>query len=152
GVNEDCRGGMQILVEADTIREVSDRPIKCDNALVIDVGGKTLMPGLIDAHVHAYASDVNVRKIDAAGPAYRTAHAARMLNFALNCGFTTVRDIGGGDYSLWRAIEDRLIQAPRFLYAGKVLSMTGGHGDIRQMHEHLHSHDYCVCDNCNALC
>jgi imidazolonepropionase-like amidohydrolase len=46
-----------------------------------------------------------------------------------------VRDIGGGDYSLWRAIQDRLIRAPRFFYAGKVLTMTGGHGDFRQISE-----------------
>src|SRR3546814_14044058 len=61
--------------------------------------------------------------------------AARMLGHALDCGFTTVRDIGGGDWSLWRAIEDRLLRAPRFFYAGKILSMTGGHGDLRQMGE-----------------
>jgi imidazolonepropionase-like amidohydrolase len=152
GVNGECAEGMHVLVDAGTIREVSDRQIRTDNAHVIDVDGRTLMPGLIDAHVHAYASDVNVRKIDAAGQAYRTAHAARMLGFGLDCGFTTVRDIGGGDYSLWRAIEEGLIRAPRFLYAGKILSMTGGHGDIRHMNESEHSHDYCPCGDVNALC
>ena len=58
------------------------------------------MPGLIDAHIHAYACDVACRRSSASGEPYRTAHAVRMLGHALDCGFTTVRDIGGGDYSL----------------------------------------------------
>lgn len=151
GTNGDCPEGMQLLVESGIIREVSDKPIRVGAAQVIDVGGRTLMPGLIDAHIHAYASDVNVQKIDLAGDPYRTAHAARMLGFALDCGFTTVRDIGGGDYSLWRAIEDKLIRAPRFLYAGKILSMTGGHGDARQMTESQHVHGYCSCGTFNTI-
>lgn len=152
GMNAECREGIQVLVESGVIREVSDKPIKCSGAQVIDVGGRTLMPGLIDAHVHAYASDMNFQRVDLAGEAYRTAHAARMLGFALDCGFTTVRDIGGGDYGLWRAIEDKLIRGPRFFYAGKILSMTGGHGDLRQMSESRHNHGYCSCGDFNSLC
>jgi imidazolonepropionase-like amidohydrolase len=152
GDREDCPEGMQVLVEGGTIREMSSKPIKAAASLVIDVGGRTLMPGLIDAHIHAYASDVSVQKVDLAGDPYRTAHAARMLGFALDCGFTTVRDIGGGDYSLWRAIEDKLIRAPRFLYAGKIISMTGGHGDFRQISESRHNHGYCSCGSFNSIC
>jgi imidazolonepropionase-like amidohydrolase len=151
GVDGDCPDGMCILVEGDAIREISPKPIRRADAQVIDVGGRTLMPGLIDVHIHAYASDVSVQKVDLAGEPYRTAHAARMLGFALDCGFTTVRDIGGGDYSLWRAIEDRLIRAPRFLYAGKIISMTGGHGDFRQMSESRHDHGYCSCGSFNSM-
>ena len=151
GVHADCAEGMQVLIEADEIKEVSSKPIKCADAHVIDLQGYTLMPGMIDAHIHAYASDVAVQRIDAAGDPYRTAHAIRMLGFALDCGFTTVRDIGGGDWSLWRAIEDRLIRAPRFLYAGKIVSMTGGHGDFRQMSESRHNHGYCSCGDFNTL-
>jgi imidazolonepropionase-like amidohydrolase len=151
GTNAECPEGMQVLVEAGLIREVSDKPIKVSDARTIDVAGHTLMPGLIDAHIHAYFCDMNWRKTDAAGEAYRTAHAVRMLSFALDCGFTTVRDIGGGDYGLWRAIEDRLIRAPRFFYAGKILSMTGGHGDTRLMNEHAHTQGYCSCGDANAL-
>jgi imidazolonepropionase-like amidohydrolase len=73
-----------------------------------------------------------------------------MLGFALDCGFTTVRDVGGGDYSLWRALEDRLIRGPRFLYSGKILSMTGGHGDMRQMSESGHNH-FCACGHVNSF-
>lgn len=151
GTSADCRSGMQVLIESGHIREVSEKPLKAEDARVIDVAGRTLMPGLIDAHTHAYASDVSVQKVDYAGEPYRTAHASRMLGFALDCGFTTVRDIGGGDYSLARAIEDKLIRAPRFFYAGKIISMTGGHGDFRQMNESRHNHGYCSCGEFNTL-
>jgi imidazolonepropionase-like amidohydrolase len=152
GFREECAEGMDVLVESGQIREVSATPIKMTaDVRAIEVGGRTLMPGLIDAHMHAYFSDVNWHKVDTAGEAYRTAHAVKKLAFALDCGFTTVRDIGGGDYGLWRAIEERLIRAPRFFYAGKMLSMTGGHGDTRLMNESLHTHGYCSCGDVNAL-
>jgi imidazolonepropionase-like amidohydrolase len=75
-----------------------------------------------------------------------------MLGHALDCGFTSVRDIGGGDYSLAKAIADGLVRAPRFFYAGKILSMTGGHGDFRQIEERPHLHTMCSCGNVNAFC
>lgn len=107
GVHAACREGMQVLVESGVIREVTKREIQTSGA-VIDVSGRTLMPGLIDAHVHAYASHVNVQRMEAAGEVYRTAHAARMLSHALDCGFTTVRDIGGGDYGCREFIRNEL--------------------------------------------
>lgn len=117
GDSADCPDGMQVLIKQGQIRDVSSRPVKALNAHVIDVGGRTLMRGLIDAHMHAYGCDVNVQKIEFAGDACRAAYAARMLRFALDCGFTTVRDVGGGDFSLWRAMEDGLIRAPPFFRA-----------------------------------
>ena len=152
GKSADCPKGMSVLVEGDRIREVSSKPIRAPKqARVIDVGGRTLMPGLIDAHMHAYASDVNMFKVEALGTAYRTAHAVKMLGFQLDCGFTTVRDIGGGDYSLAKAIEDGLVRAPRYFYAGKVLSMTGGHGDMRRLEEVPRYHDMCSCGVFNSF-
>src|SRR6478735_10605958 len=151
GKSDKCPDGMSVLVEGNLIREVSDRPVKSKNARVIDVGGRTLMPGLIDAHMHAYASDVNMFKVESSGTAYRTAHAVKMLGFQLDCGFTTVRDIGGGDHSLAKAISDGLIRAPRFLYAGKVLSMTGGHGDMRRQDELPDYKAMCSCGVFNSF-
>ena len=95
-----------MLVEDGAIREVSDHPIKTTNAQRIDVAGKTLMPGLIDLHIHAYFSDLNAKVVDARDAPYRTAHAVKKLGHALDCGFTTVRDIGGGDYPLASAIAE----------------------------------------------
>jgi len=152
GVNDECRDGMFVRVADGLIREISARPISAPDALAIDVGGRTLMPGMIDAHLHAYASDVSVQKVEAMGDAYRAAHAVRMLGHALDCGFTSVRDVGGGDYSLAKAIADGLVRAPRFFYAGKILSMTGGHGDFRQIEEPPHHHTMCACGNVNSFC
>ena len=145
GTSADCAEGMFVRVADGFIQEVSAQPIRADDAQVIDVAGHTLMPGLIDAHVHAFASDVAVQKIESLGEAYRTAHAVRMLTHALKCGFTTVRDIGGGNYSLFRALADGLLIGPRFLYAGKILSMTGGHGDLRQIEERPRYQAVCGC-------
>src|SRR5215831_6468174 len=124
GTSADCAEGMYLRVADGLVQEISSKPIADKHARVVDVGGRTLMPGLIDAHMHAYCSDVSMQKVEALGEAYRTAHAVRMLRHALDCGFTTLRDIGGGDYSLAKAIADGLVRAPRFFYAGKILSMT----------------------------
>ena len=145
GTSAECAEGMSVLVADGLIREISAQPLAAPSAQVNDVGGRTLMPGLIDAHVHAFASDVVVQKVEALGEAYRTAHAVRMLRHALSCGFTTVRDVGGGNYSLYRALADGLIDGPRYLYSGKILSMTGGHGDIRQVEERPRYQALCAC-------
>src|SRR6185369_394283 len=67
-------------------------------------------------------------------------------------GFTTVRDIGGGDYSLAKAVAEGMVRSPRFFYAGKVLSMTGGHGDMRPVDEAPRYHDMCSCGVLNSFC
>src|SRR5216110_141392 len=152
GANADCPEGMYLCISDGLIQEVSTKPISTSGARVIDVGGRTVMPGLIDAHLHAYCRDVSMQKIEAIGEPYRTAHAVRMLGHALDCGFTTVRDIGGGDYSLAKAIADGLVRAPRFFYAGKVLSMTGGHGDFRPLEQKTHHHELCSCGIVNWAC
>jgi imidazolonepropionase-like amidohydrolase len=145
---------MSVLVADGKIQEVSAGPVSApQGARTLNVGGRTLMPGLIDCHLHAYASDVSVQRIEAQGPAYRTAHAVRMLGHALDCGFTTVRDIGGGDHSLARAVADGLVRGPRYLYSGKVLSMTGGHGDMRPIDQppHYEAGSACACGTVNSF-
>jgi imidazolonepropionase-like amidohydrolase len=151
GTNAECAKGMQVLVADGRIRDVSGRPIAASGARVLDVAGRTLMPGLIDAHVHAYASDVAVQRIEAQGAAYRSAHAVRMLSHALDCGFTTVRDIAGGDHSLARALGEGLVRGPRYFYSGKALSMTGGHGDFRPVEEPARDGLACACGLTNTF-
>jgi imidazolonepropionase-like amidohydrolase len=145
GTNADCAEGMNLLVADGLIRELTSQPITAPDAQVIDVAGRTLMPGLIDAHIHAFASDVAVQRGEALGEAYRSAHAVRMLGHALQCGFTTVRDIGGGNYSLYKAAADGLFVGPRYFYSGKIMSMTGGHGDFRQIEEAPRYQSVCAC-------
>jgi len=101
---------------------------------VIDVRGRVLMPGLIDAHYHAYAGENHFRTLEEL-PLTLLAHRARKyLEASLRRGFTSVRDAGGADYGLWRAIEDGEFKAPRLFFGGKALSQTGGHGDARPAH------------------
>lgn len=146
GTNADCPEGLSVRVEDGIIRELSAAPIAAgEDTQVIDCAGRTLMPGLIDCHVHAFAADVSVLRIEQLGEAYRSAHAVRMLQHALACGFTTVRDVGGGNHSLARALADRVFDGPRFLYAGKILSMTGGHGDMRPIDEPPRWQGVCAC-------
>jgi imidazolonepropionase-like amidohydrolase len=126
----ELRPGHHVLVEADRIQEVSDRPIQAASAQVVDVGGRTLMPGLIDAHVHATITTMDLAALERQ-PISLIVHEARLiLERMLKRGFTTVRDAGGADYGLAQAVERGLIQGPRIFYSGRVLSQTGGHGDF----------------------
>ena len=97
----------------------------------IDVGGKTVMPGLCDAHVHVTAWTVNVTEIMRMSPFYTAARAAEILEAMLMRGFTTVRDEAGADYGLAAAVDQGHMVGPRVLFCGHALSQTGGHGDTR---------------------
>lgn len=133
GVGPDLRRGAQVLVADGTIQAVSDRAIKppadCET---VDVAGRTLMPGLIDAHVHIWASDLDIVKLITRRTEYLAAFAYRSLAAMLDRGFTTVRDAGGTDVGYAQAQRDGLAVGPRLLHAGKVLTQTGGHGDFRR--------------------
>ena len=100
----------------------------------IDLKGKALLPGFIDCHFHAYAADANLGWVDSLPVSYLAHHASKLLGDALDRGFTTIRDAGGADWGLWRAIEDGVLRGPRLFYSEKALSQTGGHGDGRAQH------------------
>lgn len=135
GVSAEYAEEQSVLVEDGRIREISDKPLKSESALRIDTGGRVLMPGLIDAHFHAMAVDVNISRIDRMPPTLAAQHARALLEQALNRGFTTVRDAAGADYGLKMATEQGLIAGPRLFIAGKAISQTGGHGDMRRRDE-----------------
>jgi imidazolonepropionase-like amidohydrolase len=98
---------------------------------VIDGQGGCVLPGLIDAHCHAYGIDLDMLATASRPLSYVALVAARRLAAALRRGFTTVRDPAGGDAGLARAISEGLIPSPRYLWTGPALSQTGGHGDVR---------------------
>lgn len=120
------------------IVEIGNRVSPADQ--LIDARGGTVVPGLIDAHCHAYGIGLNMVEIESSPPSYVALAAARRLDAALRRGFTTVRDVAGGDPGLARAVDEGLIAAPRYLYTGAALSQTGGHGDPRPGDSEL-----CVC-------
>lgn len=100
-----------------------------DGDEVVDCSGKTLLPGLIDAHVHVTVSHVDFFRVMQTPFSYRFYEAARNLEATLRAGITTVRDAGGADLGIKRAVEDGLIPGPRLQIAIRLLSQTGGHGD-----------------------
>ena len=103
-------------------------------ARVVNAKGRLVTPGLIDAHLHAYTVSVDLRENEALPMSYVATKAARRLEGALRRGFTTVRDVAGGDIGLRMAIEDGLIDGPRYFFTGPGLTQTGGHGDARPGH------------------
>ena len=141
GTAPETPDGMFVLVEGNRIKEVSDRPIKSDSADKIDCSGKTLMPGMIDNHVHIYGESL---KLAPPEPpiTYRAQYAQKFLKNILSCGFTSVRDVGGGDHGMAMALRDGFLDGPRFFYGGVFITQTGGHGDMRPAHQGT---DFCSC-------
>ncbi len=128
----ELQDGHELLIEGETVREASDKPIKIASADVVDCGGRTLMPGLIDSHVHVILSEVNIRFLEAVPLTLMTARAARLMLAMLNRGFTTVRDTGGADWGIRSAVEQGDIPGPRLFIAGAAIGPTGGHSDARR--------------------
>jgi imidazolonepropionase-like amidohydrolase len=131
GVSEDLVENGAVVIEGDRMREVTTGAVQFNDARVIDCGGRFLMPGLIDCHVHAYSPTFNLLVADHLPGSLLAAYAAKWLRGALHRGFTSVRDAGGGDIGLALGVERGVIEGPRFFFSGKALSQTGGHSDNR---------------------
>lgn len=127
--------GIEVLIEGDRVREVSDKPIASASAQRIDLRGRTLMPGLIDMHVHVVSAVVNGVQNAMTPSSLVALRTARTMKAMLMRGFTTVRDLGGADLGLVMAVEEGLIEGPRLIICGKALSQTGGHSDPRDRSE-----------------
>ncbi|MDP3910330.1 MAG: amidohydrolase family protein [Gemmatimonadales bacterium] len=143
------RGGHEVLVEGETIREVSPRPIKAPKASVVDCGRKTLMPGLIDSHVHVFLSEVYIRRLEEIPLTLMTARSVRIVRGMLDRGFTTVRDTGGADWGIKTAVDSGLIPGPRLFIAGRAIGPTSGHSDSRRRTD---TGLGCKCCNAMAFC
>jgi len=127
----ETRPGMHVRVEDGRIAEVSERALSAPEARRIPGSGRTLMPGLIDCHVHVGITTLDLAAMQAK-PASLVAQETRLiLEAMLARGFTSVRDAGGADWGLAQAVERGLVRGPRLFYSGRVLSQTGGHGDFR---------------------
>lgn len=121
---------ISVLVEGGRIREVGSS-VASAGAETVDLAGRTLMPGLIDCHVHTIAVLASLGDNARLPDSLVTARATHVLGGMLMRGFTTVRDLGGADFGLKSAVEEDLFPSPRLVICGKALSQTGGHCDFR---------------------
>ncbi len=128
------RGGLRLLIEGDRIRAVAAGEAGApDGARIIDCGGRTVMPGLIDAHWHTIFAALPVSSLFSADVGYIFLAASAEAERTLMRGFTTVRDLGGPSFALKQAIDDGLARGPRIYPCGAMITTTGGHGDLRPL-------------------
>jgi imidazolonepropionase-like amidohydrolase len=125
---------VSVLVEGGTIREVT-MSISAGGAEIVDLKGRTLMPGLIDAHVHVVAGVADLGRNAALPDSLVTVRALVIMREMLMRGFTTVRDVGGANFGLKVATDEGHVPTPRLVISGKALSQTGGHADFRGRHD-----------------
>jgi imidazolonepropionase-like amidohydrolase len=132
GSGPDPAGPVDVLVEGQIIREVSDRPIKAKGAAEIDLEGRALMPGFIDCHAHPVLTQMRMLGLEDVPPTLATAQASVVMKGMLDRGFTTIRDAAGSDWGLKEAVARGYLTGPRLFISGRALSQTGGHGDFRR--------------------
>ena len=135
GVNEELIENANVFVVGNLIAEVSTEPLAAANARIIDGGGRTLMPGLMDAHVHLALVRRPSEILNQYDWMYVGALANEQAEKMLLRGFTTVRDIGGPTVGLHRAIEEGQIIGPRLFSSGPYITQTSGHGDFRNYND-----------------
>ncbi|WP_442595067.1 amidohydrolase family protein [Parapusillimonas sp. JC17] len=137
--------GYDVLVEDGKVKEVSDKPLSSGTARVIDIAGKTIMPGLIDLHGHVMATQLNLSSQGFLPDALVMMRSVPIMAAMLRRGFTTLRDAGGAGWGLKCAVEEDTIIGPRLFISGRALSQTGGHGDPRQRSDQLRPMSFCGC-------
>jgi imidazolonepropionase-like amidohydrolase len=134
GKSAELSDSSHVLVRGNLIEKISTTPIPTDrraDTVLIDGGGRTLMPGLIDMHWHAMLVRTTPAEAMVDEIGYINIVASAEAADTLMRGFTTVRDLGGPVFALKRAIDEGIITGPRIYPAGAMISITGGHGDFR---------------------
>jgi imidazolonepropionase-like amidohydrolase len=138
GKSEQLSANANVLVRGNTIEKISKDPIPVDAdapAKIIAGGGRTLMPGLIDAHWHAMLVRPTPAALLVDDFGYLNLVAGAEARDTLMRGFTTVRDVGGPSFGLKRAIDEGIVVGPRIFPSGAIITITSGHGDFRQANE-----------------
>src|SRR5882762_9388634 len=125
-----------VLVNGNIIERISTAPIAAEPGVTVIAGtGRTLMPGLIDAHWHAMLIRPNPAQAITGDAGYNNIAAGVEATDTLMRGFTTVRDVGGPVFGLKSAIDSGIIAGPRIFPSGALITVTSGHGDFRQLSE-----------------
>lgn len=138
GTSERLSPPSNVLVVGSVIKAVSAAPIAepaAASATRIAGGGRTLMPGLIDAHTHIMFDTVPQLVVLTSDIGYLNVAAVKAANDMLMRGFTSIRDLGGPVFGLKRGIDGGLVPGPRIWPSGAFVSQTGGHGDFRLPNE-----------------
>ena len=133
GVSAELSPASSVLIHGNVIEKVSRDKIAAEGARIIDGGGRTLMPGLIDAHWHSMFVGVPLGVAMTQDPTYLNIVAGVEARKTLMRGFTTVRDLGGSVFSLKLAVDQGVIPGPRIYPSGAMITVTSGHGDFRSM-------------------
>lgn len=134
GKSPSLSASMNVLVRGNTIEKISKDPIATEGgapAVVIPGGGRTLMPGLIDAHWHTMLVRPTPAMLLTDDIGYLNLVAGAEATDTLMRGFTTVRDVGGPSFGLKRAIDEGIVVGPRIYPSGAIITVTSGHGDFR---------------------
>jgi imidazolonepropionase-like amidohydrolase len=126
----ELQGLYDVLVKDDRIASISPASASYHDPGLIDLGGRTLMPGLIDAHAHITGLSLSPRNISSSAKEIAVA-AANYLHSSLMDGFTSIREAGGADHSIARLLAEGKIHGPRLFYSGRALTQTGGGADFR---------------------
>jgi imidazolonepropionase-like amidohydrolase len=126
------RGPTAVLVRGNRIAAIGASAVPTDpSATIIDGGGRTLMPGLIDAHTHIMFATISLSTVLTADIGFVNVAATKAASDMLLRGFTSIRDLGGPVLGLKRGIDAGLVPGPRIWPSGAFISQTGGHGDFR---------------------
>ncbi len=131
GTSDQLKLGQQVLIEGNLIKEVAREILVEPDITRIDGQGKTLIPGLSDAHLHLAFTMGLMDTRNKADWMYTAIRAAKAAENFLHLGFTTVRDLGGPVFGLKQAIDEGLTPGPRIFPSGAFISQTSGHGDLR---------------------
>ncbi|MGO8836905.1 MAG: amidohydrolase family protein [Limisphaerales bacterium] len=127
-----------VLVRGNKIEKISAQPIPTDkrgDTVIIDGAGKTLMPGLIDAHTHVMFATLANSALLTSDIGFINVNAVKTANDMLMRGFTSIRDMGGPVFGLKLGIDRGMVPGPRIWPSGAMISQTGGHGDFRLPNE-----------------
>jgi imidazolonepropionase-like amidohydrolase len=135
GTSDRLTEPMSVLIEGNTIARIAPSIAAPVGATIIDSGGRTLMPGLIDAHAHMALSNLPLALMMTSDKNYSMLRQGKAAGEMLMRGFTSVRDVGGPTFGLKRAIDEGYITGPRIWPSGAAISQTSGHGDFRTVHD-----------------
>ena len=131
GINEKLLKNVNVVITGNLITKVSEQPLAVAGGTVIDGGGRTMIPGLIDMHWHSAYASIPMQEGLTSDHAYHLLIGAKSNERVLMRGFTTVRDVGGNVFSLAKLTDAGVYQGPRIFPSGPAISQTSGHTDFR---------------------